>query len=259
MSAAREQLVRPAAISPRRLLLASLAISAAVHAAVLGPMISSFGETTYSARPPELVLVELLPDAPAPVPSEPGADEPLITTVSPVPEAPPPPSRSAVAAATGATPVKFGVAPESLNPLPETGAAEAPAGNTLAVPPDTGRDIPPTDALAYSGGGVPTTEPPAFASLSSVTEFPRFLDFAPPRYPEAARRSGHEAIVRIEVDIAPDGSVIAARPAAGEAADPLFVESALRSVRAARFSPARIGTRPVAVRATLPVKFQLRN
>ncbi len=252
----------PAAGSLRR----PVIYSALIHAAVIAAILMAGRAVTRPGPVTGYVQVEALEPAPAEIPdTQVQAPPPPKTDYAPLHVANvPPPSATAEAAPSGANvPVKFGMSPESLAEKPETpDSAAAPAGNTLAVPPDTGRDVAATDALPYAGGGTPTAEPPHFVPLSSVTELPRPIDFVLPEYPASSWRAGREAVVKVEVDIEADGKVIAVRPVKpmkGDTTDPLFIDAAVESVRRARFTPARRGPAPVAVRATLPVRFQLRQ
>ncbi len=171
----------------------------------------------------------------------------------------PPPSATAETPDNRTTPLRFGVSMETLAAPADTGNTVAPSGNTLAVPPETGINVPGVEAVAYAGMGDPTTSPQRYVPLSSVTQLPRFRDFSPPAYPPQAWHEGREAVVKVEVDIEADGTVSDVRPAHGEEADTRFLAAAMDSVRKARFDPARRGSEPVAVRAILPVRFELRR
>jgi len=95
-----------------------------------------------------------------------------------------------------------------------------------------------------------------YAPLFRVAELPRFRENIQPIYPDLARRMGIAGSVVIEVSIDEEGRVIDAvvKQGLGYGCD----ESALASVRKARFYPARADDgQPVAVKVQIPFHFRL--
>lgn len=95
-----------------------------------------------------------------------------------------------------------------------------------------------------------------YAPLFRVTELPRFRENIQPVYPDLARRMGIAGTVVLEVSIDEEGKVIDAvvKQELGYGCD----ESALESVRKARFYPARADDgQPVAVKVQIPFHFRL--
>ena len=76
-----------------------------------------------------------------------------------------------------------------------------------------------------------------------------------PAYPELAKKIGAHGLVVIECVIARDGSV--RDPKVVRGAHPLLDKAALEAVRQWKFSPGRMGERPVDVLFTLTVSFEL--
>lgn len=74
-------------------------------------------------------------------------------------------------------------------------------------------------------------------------------------YPETARRRGIEGRLRIAFTVATDGTTHDLW--VEQSAHPLLDASALKTLRETRFAPGRKNGQPVAVRMTLPIRFQL--
>jgi len=120
-------------------------------------------------------------------------------------------------------------------------AARAPSGTS------TGRDV------AAGQGASAAAEP---AAENAVDTPAKLLAGASPSYTAEAQAAGIEADIPFELVVDSAGSVLSARALshAGYGLD----EAALRSVRAARFSPARRAGKAVAVRMHWLMRFQLR-
>jgi len=76
-----------------------------------------------------------------------------------------------------------------------------------------------------------------------------------PTYPELAKRMSIAGVVKVQVVVAPNGSVKTTKVVGGH---PLLVNAAVDAVKKWLFEPARQGKEPVAVWVMLPVKFELR-
>ena len=85
---------------------------------------------------------------------------------------------------------------------------------------------------------------------------PNYLKNPAPRYPEQARRAGHEGLVMLNARVGADGRAqeVAVRASSGF---PLLDEAALKAVQRWKFKPARIGSVPVDSRVEIPVRFEL--
>ncbi|MGA7991120.1 MAG: energy transducer TonB, partial [Thermoanaerobaculia bacterium] len=83
------------------------------------------------------------------------------------------------------------------------------------------------------------------------------LETPAPAYPDLARRARAEGNVLVEAMIGADGSVHEARIL--RSASPLLNDAALEAVRRWRYSPARVGARPVSVSTSVVVTFSRRG
>lgn len=86
---------------------------------------------------------------------------------------------------------------------------------------------------------------------------PKFLYRQMPQYPMMARRLGKEGKVVLRLTIDEKGNLINLEVI--EKADYGFTESAMEAVKRSTFLPAKIGGKPAATRAILPIKFILRR
>lgn len=76
-------------------------------------------------------------------------------------------------------------------------------------------------------------------------------------YPRELRRRGETAVLAMRFLILPDGTVDGTRISVASADNQGFSQAATRVVRQLRFTPAKVGGRPVAVWVTLPVVFMV--
>jgi TonB family protein len=96
-------------------------------------------------------------------------------------------------------------------------------------------------------------EPPELANRGEmVSELGR-------EYPPLLRDAGVEGEVTVRFRIRADGAPDPASIGIEQSTHPLFADAAGRVVREMRFRPAKLGGRPVAVWATIPVRFQLQR
>lgn len=235
----------------------SLLAAGALHA-VLGAWIATRPAPRLQARPPpttvRLVTRERQPppEAAKPKAPEPPRPPPLLSgrpTVigpRPAPAAPPPPGTPPP------QPRRFAV---SMDAVVTTGTGG------LAMPTTAGataaRGNPDAPAGALAGDNSP------FARSVDVTDLeqaPRLLR-QPSRldlralYPEAARREGLEADVKVELLLDETGTVRQVRIVEGGGAG--FDDAVQRLARLLAFSPGSRGGRPVAVRYSWTFKFRL--
>jgi protein TonB len=85
---------------------------------------------------------------------------------------------------------------------------------------------------------------------------PAFRKQAQPVYPSLARRRSKEGVVLLRLSINENGNLthieLIEDPGHG------FAEAAIEAVRSSSFSPAHYNGKPVAIQATLPIRFTLR-
>jgi protein TonB len=85
---------------------------------------------------------------------------------------------------------------------------------------------------------------------------PAFRKQVQPVYPSLARRRGKEGVVLLRISISETGQLtrleVLEDPGYG------FAEAAQEAVRGSSFTPAHHNGKPVAVLATLPIRFNLR-
>lgn len=169
------------------------------------------------------------------------------------------PSRTISTSKIPPTPFKTTAPPPSSNPLPvkqsETDRATQVISATVSkqnqydnVPAQTthGQSVtaPPQKELA-----APQELP--FGSASA----PSFIKQTAPAYPALARRRGKGGTVLLRLHISKTGQLLKAEvledPGYG------FAEAALEAVQASSFSPGRHNGKPIAMKATLPIRFTL--
>lgn len=166
---------------------------------------------------------------------------------------------------------------------PETVVARPPAP-ALPTPPDLASpplpaESPPDpleimdrDHAAPPSRSTPraTPAPPATSAAASVTETHRPVatqpagEITPPSYiprsrpyPRLAKQRGWEGTVKLQVDIATDGSVtrVLLEQSSGY---PLLDQAAIRHISQSRFRPARRNGTPIDISVQLPVVFELK-
>ncbi len=191
-------------------------------------------------KPPEPVkppLVSSRPTAPAPRPDR--AAPPTPATPPPPGTPPPRPRRFAVSMEAVVTSGTGGLA------MPTTAGATAARGN-----PDAPADAPAGDNSPFARS----------VAVTDLDQGPRLLR-QPSKldlralYPEAARREGVEADVRVELLLDDTGKVRGVRIVEGGGAG--FDDAVQRLARLLAFSPGTRGGRAVAVRYSWTFKFRL--
>lgn len=168
-----------------------------------------------SARPVELVMVEVRkPPPPPPPPEEPkppppppkAAPKPPPVKVAraekppppPPPDAPPPPPNDAPPPETPSKPVPL-VVGLSMSSTTSAGAFAAPVGNTVYG--KTGeRAVDPKDVKAYSA--------PKYVPVYQVDTEPSVASEVKVPYPDEARRAGIEGTVTMSITIDTEGRVV---------------------------------------------------
>jgi protein TonB len=268
-------------------LIFSFGASLAIHLTLL-PLLSPFfqaGPARPIAVPVELVELPPLAPPPSAQTSKPKVQKitaPKLLSKPAIFEAPPLPTAGHIKERTedsekpiealpplAALPLELGSVKEGWNPGAKPGATEGSAagagnlfgkgdvgvvsGSTLeggaggrsssGLGGGTGGD-------GSGGGGAGSGE-----AISAVAR-PLVGYQVKPRYPESARRAGVQGVTLLKLHILENGRVsqVVVEQSAGH---PDLDSAAADAVRRWLFEPARIGKRPVAVWALLPVKFQL--
>ncbi len=177
----------------------------------------------------EIILDLTLPQAPVPAPA-----------AAPRPAAGP---------ATGAPAPR----PE---PVPEQPPAALPAvAQAVPAPPAPRPEAGPAHPGAAGGGAAATGAPGGLAVIQ-----PRFdaayLNNPAPAYPARARRAREEGRVLLRVLVSAEGAPlqVEVRASSGSAA---LDQAAAATVRAWRFTPARLGEAPVQAWVLVPIEFSL--
>lgn len=98
----------------------------------------------------------------------------------------------------------------------------------------------------------------ATATTSITVKQPDYLRNPTPPYPIEARENGWEGTALIRVEVSPNGRAVSAMvvKSSGHA---LLDETALKTVRRWRFSPARLGGESIAATIEVPITFVLRR
>ncbi|MEO8593205.1 MAG: TonB family protein [Candidatus Solibacter sp.] len=162
--------------------------------------------------------------------------------------------------------------PHTLPPPPEVEpkvATPLAPPQTLAPPPVIPRPAPPVEAplpaVAPPAGAPPAVAPPAGAAPTGTgTPRPgdpaeghevvpaRFVSGRKPRYPDPAFRAHVEGTVVVEAVIGPNGEVKQMTVISGPG---LLRDEAVNSVRAGKFTPARVNGKPVTAPTRVEVNF----
>lgn len=85
---------------------------------------------------------------------------------------------------------------------------------------------------------------------------PRIVHAPPPAYPRRARQMRREGVVRVRVVLDKEGKIVSSRLLPGENAE-LFGAATLEAVQRWRFTPGKIGNRPVMCEVEIPVEYNL--
>ena len=219
----------------RRTLLAFLAASMAVHAAIFGVLP---GFQRDSIPPPVRLEVTILQPEPLPVaPPEP------VPAVKPPPARKPEPQRSLQPERVSPKePAAQLQTPVLALPVPQT-----PAESAFTVPAPRAQEAPPGPEQKAQVASV-AVAPPTFNAA--------YLRNPAPRYPPAARRSGEQGTVTLRVLVTAEGlpSRVSVEKTSGSAH---LDNAALEAVKGWRFTPARRGNEAVDGWVLVPIVFRL--
>lgn len=218
----------------RSLLFLFLAVSAMLHAAVLGELPGFLADRDVpQVTVLEVVLVQGTPAQPPAIAPEQVRPEPLRSrparVIAKAPAPPGPPWRAE-------TTLPVMTQPEA-GPASEPSATFPERGETRAAPAE-----PKTEVASVA------LTPPSFSAA--------YLRNPPPRYPMAARRSGEQGTVTLRVLITREG--LPARVEVEKTSGSTHLDNAaLETVKNWRFAPARQGTEPVESWWVVPILFRL--
>ena len=201
---------------------------------------------------------------PPPAPEAPVAPPPKVVPVHRrLANAPPPPPQAVASPAPAPEPpapspeIPLGTASPVLLPGVALSATTGTAG--LGVHAGQGQPGSPS-GTGPPGGDSHPYRAKEFAPAYALTEEPVFLDNVSPEkvrsfYPEEARKAKIEAVVRAQLTIDDDGSVVKV----GVLGDPGrgFGAAATKVARLYRFKPARVDGRPVATEIVFTIRFEL--
>jgi len=230
------------------------AIALALYAALLGWALLSPPVRRAQERPAptQVRLVESRPQEPAPLPPPPKEPPPKRmevvrrapskAPVAPAPLLPTPENRNPPPAAP---PRRFAVSLEATVPGGGIAVPTAPPGSGPALRATPGGTGTGPDAPAYA------IEPDSAPSLIAQPDLSEMRAL----YPDAARRSGLEGNVQLELDVSASGEVTGSRVV--RSAGNGFVEVAQKLVRRFRFRPATRGGKPVPATVPWTYKFRL--
>lgn len=216
------------------MLLLSLLMSAAVHAAVLAALPGAPAEDLEST--PVKVLEVALVQAEAP---------PQLIEQPPPPQPPRRlPERVAKTPVTS-EPQRHVDVPAPVLALPEPRAATEPA---VTVPAPKPAETRPAPAETKTDVASVAVTPPSFSAA--------YLQNPPPRYPPSARRSGTQGTVTLKVLVTREGLPGRVELAKSSGSAPLD-QAALETVKTWRFAPARRGTESIESTVLVPIVFRL--
>lgn len=133
----------------------------------------------------------------------------------------------------------------------EPPSAQAP--DALSPSPANGMPKPRTPARVENAPSAQSLPATRAARIDAPAKLRRTIK---PDYPASCRMRREEGAVTLEIEIAADGLVSHASVASSSGYRELD-EAALKAVKAARFSPARSGRRPVASTANITLDFRL--
>jgi|GEM_PF-1606165 len=131
-------------------------------------------------------------------------------------------------------------------------------GSVLDAPPDEGKPgrTAAVNPRPAGNGSLPDSsdEPPAEMAASAGFLQTALLERVPPKYPEVALKARIQGVVVLEIRVNSRGEVSDVRTVSGH---PLLQAAAVDAVRKWRYKPMILSGRPVPVRGTVTVRFQL--
>lgn len=133
----------------------------------------------------------------------------------------------------------------------------------VAVPAAPVMQIAAQPAVVPAPPAAAAPSPPMAADMGSqvfgafqLETAPRLVHAPPPAYPRDAMRSNIQGVVRVAVVLERDGGIVSTRLMPGPHTD-VFGQATLEAVRRWRFTPGKIGDKPVMCEVEIPVEFNL--
>lgn len=240
------------ALSPLKF---SLIVSVLVHGLVIGGVVwlgkfqrtaavMEMGDTTalelIAASTSAIESTTVSPATPAPA-SAPAAVPPPLEDILPQKISEPPPEAE--------TPVP-------VSPLGETVVAPITATATPTATPRPPTITVPANISGDSSSPLPGKDYTTTAGNSLILAEPIALNLTEPEYPLAARRRGQEGTVLLRVAVNVQGEVAAVVILESSGYE-LLDQAAFKFARTWKFTPARLGSRPVESTVERPVRFKL--
>lgn len=222
------------------------AVSAAVHAVLLGPD-RLFHRAATVPRGAEAIVVSIAAPAPpatrvAPPAPRPPPPPPVVPTPPPPPPRPPPPP----------PPPEPEPQPAMKPPEPTPPVAPEPPAETAMIEPD------PAPAPAEPAAPPAGAPEPDEAPVGRPDGDPRILGVCRPSYPRLSRLRGEEGTVLLSIRVSAGGAPEAVEVVSSSGAARLD-QAAADAVRRTTFVPARRAGRPVASSCRLSVVFRLED
>lgn len=109
--------------------------------------------------------------------------------------------------------------------------------------------------------GVAVPAPPAMGGntvfgVHQLETQPRIVHAPPPAYPRRAQQMKKEGVVKVRVVLDKEGKIVSSRLLPGDDVE-LFGAATLEAVKRWRFTPGKIGNRPVMCEVEIPVEYNL--
>lgn len=228
----------------------SVGIAFAVHAAMLKFGIGGWASARVAPRVSE-VTIQLVTPPPRPKPVSPPKPKP-VQKPKPIPKPAPKPAVKPVPA-TFPEPEPLPVEPDPPPELVSESSSDRIESESPLLASAVTESNPPPAIPADPIARMPAPPDPEPLTLS----VPLYDQNPPPAYPRRARRRGYEGTVVLKAFVTETGSVTDVRLVESSGYR-LLDQSALKTVRAWHFTPARRGDQPIAMWVTVPVKFELR-
>jgi TonB family protein len=255
--------VAPEAFVPpsRRIFYETLPVSIAVHVVAGGAMLASMiWNIALPTQSPKMIVAYSLtqvPDPPPPPPPPPKAEppKPFLT----LPKLAPPPAPTQIVAPT----VIPDTIPEVVPPPPEVppppapAPAAAPAVADAAGSPNgmTGGQIGGTSKTLGTAGGITFGEDGRVYVDRTVKLPLKEVVHEYPHYPDAAKKNRLEGTTVVRYTVGKDGRIIDIA-ILNHAADPMFDEETLNTIRNWRYRPMMMNGKPVEVVHEVEVNYQ---
>lgn len=243
----------------RRIFYETLPISIAVHLVGIGALFASMiWNVVLPTQSPKVVVAYSLTQVPDPPPPPPPPKTTAAPKATPAKAAPPPPVPLAQIVAPTIIPDTIpDVVPPPLTPPPPPPApvAAAPAAETGSAKGMTGGEAGSTGRAGGTAGGI-TFGDDGRVYVDRTLKLPlKEVDHEYPHYPDAAKAKRLEGTCVVRYTIGKNGRVID-MAILNHAADPMFDEETLNTIRNWRYRPMVVNGKPVEVVHEVEVNYQ---